>query len=202
MPAINVGYCRVSSEDQNESRQIDAFRAVGIDDRHIFIDKQSGKDFNRNKYIAAKGLLREGDNLWIDSISRFGRNKDEIKKEWEEIVRQIKANIIVMDMPILDTRKYKDGIEQLVSDIVLQLLSYFAEQDRLTIKRQQVDGIAAAKKRGMKFGRPRYKLPLDFAKVARDVVVGKVRPVDAMRQFGMSSATFYRYLKGFRIDKT
>ena len=201
MPAIDVGYCRVSSEDQNESRQIDAFRAVGIDDRHIFVDKQSGKDFNRNKYISAKGLLREGDNLWIDSIFRFGRNKDEIKKEWEEIVRQTKANIIVMDMPILDTRKYKDGIEQLVSDIVLQLLSYFAEQDRLTIKRQQADGIAAAKKRGMKFGRPKYKLPMDFAKVARDVVAGNVRPVDAMRQFGMSSATFYRYLKGFRVDK-
>jgi DNA invertase Pin-like site-specific DNA recombinase len=152
-------YIRVSSNDQNEARQLKEIQDLGINERDIFIDKESGKDFNRPQYKALKQCLRVGDLLYIKSIDRFGRNSKEIKKEWEEITQDIKADIKVLDMPLLDTTKYKDQLGTFVSELVLQVLSFVAERERENIRTRQAEGIAIAKERGRHLGRP--KLDLD-----------------------------------------
>jgi DNA invertase Pin-like site-specific DNA recombinase len=133
MPSVTFGYVRVSSKEQNEDRQLIALREAGIEDRYIFIDKQSGKDFNRPKYLALKNILREGDLLVVMSIDRLGRNYQEIKSEWQEITQVIKADIRVLDMPLLDTRQYKDLLGTFIADLVLQVLAFVAEQERVSI---------------------------------------------------------------------
>lgn len=151
-------YIRVSSKDQNEARQLNEIKKLGVNEREIFIDKQSGKDFNRNQYQALKQCLREGDLLYIKSIDRFGRNSKEIKKEWEDITQNIKADIKVLDMPLLDTTQYKDQLGSFVSDLVLQVLAFVSERERYNILQRQAEGIAVAKAKGKHLGRPRLNL--------------------------------------------
>lgn len=148
-------YARVSSKDQNLDRQIEEAKKIGIEEEYILIDKASGKDFKRPEYQFLKRLLREGDILYIKSLDRLGRNKQMILEEWNEIVKVKKVDMVILDMPLLDTTKYKDmnGLESLISDIILQLLSYMAEDERKRIKERQREGIEIAKKKGIKFGR-------------------------------------------------
>jgi len=152
------GYIRVSSKDQNEARQLKEMQELGIDERDIFIDKESGKNFNRPQYQTLKDRLREGDLLYIKSIDRFGRNSKEIKREWEEITQDIKADIKVLDMPLLDTTQYKDQLGTFVSELVLQVLSFVAERERDNIKQRQAEGIAIAKAKGKHLGRPQFNI--------------------------------------------
>lgn len=152
------GYIRVSSKDQNEARQLKEMEELGIDERDIFIDKESGKDFNRPQYQTLKARLREGDLLYIKSIDRFGRNSKEIMKEWQEITQDIQADIKVLDMPLLDTTQYKDQLGTFVSELVLQVLSFVAERERDNIRQRQAEGIAVAKAQGKHLGRPQLNL--------------------------------------------
>ena len=185
------GYARVSSKEQNEERQLVAFKEYGIDERDIYIDKQSGKDFNRENYITLKHILRENDLLVIKSIDRLGRNYNMIIDEWKDITKNIKADIVVIDMPLLDTRKNKDLLGTFISDLVLQILSYVAEQERTFIKQRQKEGITHAKNNGVKFGRPRIEKPRNF-----DVVVNRwknkeIKSKEAMELLGLKPNTFY-----------
>jgi DNA invertase Pin-like site-specific DNA recombinase len=152
------GYIRVSSKDQNEARQLKEIKELGIHDRDIFIDKESGKDFNRSQYQALKQCLREGDLLYIKSIDRFGRNSKEIKREWEDITQNIKADIRVLDMPLLDTTQHKDTLGTFVSDLVLQVLAFVSERERENILQRQAEGISVAKAQGKHLGRPKLDL--------------------------------------------
>ncbi|MEH7346087.1 recombinase family protein [Bacillus sp. JJ1532] len=154
MTMKTFAYIRVSSKDQNVNRQLNEMLELGINERDIYIDKESGKDFNRTKYQALKESLREGDLLYIKSIDRFGRNSKEIKREWEDITHNIKADIKVLDMPLLDTTQYKDKLGTFVSDLVLQVLSFVAEREREEINKRQKEGIAIAKAQGKHLGRP------------------------------------------------
>ncbi|MFA6947665.1 MAG: recombinase family protein [Eubacteriales bacterium] len=156
------GYIRVSSIEQNEARQIIELTKYGIIKKNIFMDKLSGKDFNRPQYQKLKNKIRAGDVLVVKSIDRLGRNYEEIQIEWREIVKEKKADIVVLDMPILDTRTNKDLIGTLISDIVLQLLSYVAQAERENIRQRQAEGIAAAKARGAHLGRFPEPIPQDF----------------------------------------
>jgi DNA invertase Pin-like site-specific DNA recombinase len=151
-------YIRVSSKDQNEARQLKEVLDLGINERDVFIDKESGKDFNRPQYQALKQCLREGDLLYIKSIDRFGRNSKEIKKEWEDITQNIKADIRVLDMPLLDTTQHKDTLGTFVSDLVLQVLAFVSERERENILQRQAEGIAVAKAKGKHLGRPQLNL--------------------------------------------
>lgn len=189
------GYIRVSSKDQNIDRQLVSFKEYGIDERDIYIDKQSGKDFNREQYNTLKHILRENDLLVIKSIDRLGRNYDMIIDEWKDITKNIKADIVVIDMPLLDTRKNKDLLGTFISDLVLQILSYVAEQERSFIKQRQKEGIDNAKKNNVKFGRPRIEKPQNF-----DIVVSKwknkeIKSKEAMELLGLKPNTFYNLLK-------
>ncbi|WP_175637909.1 recombinase family protein [Metabacillus schmidteae] len=158
MSKKTFGYIRVSSKDQNIDRQLTELIELGVNERDIFIDKQSGKNFDRPQYQALKIQLREGDLLYIKSIDRFGRNSKEIKKEWEYITQEIKADIKVIDMPLLDTTQHKDTLGTFVSDLVLQVLSFMAETERENIRKRQAEGIAVARAKGKQLGRPTMSL--------------------------------------------
>ncbi len=157
-----IGYARVSAVTQKEDRQIDELTAYGIQPINIFVDKQSGKDFNRSAYKRMYSKLKKGDVLVIKSIDRLGRNYTEILAQWRSITKEKEADIVVLDMPLLDTTKSKDLIGTLISDIVLQLLSFVAENERMNIRQRQAEGIRAAKKRGVKFGRPPFDMPDNY----------------------------------------
>ena len=189
------GYGRVSSKEQNEERQLVAFRKYGIDERDIYIDKQSGKDFNREKYITLKHILRENDLLVIKSIDRIGRNYNMIIEEWKDITKNIKADIVVIDMPLLDTRNNKDLLGTFISDLVLQILSYVAEQERSFIKQRQKEGIDSAKSNGVKFGRPKIEKPSNYDDVIKLWKNKKIKSKEAMELLGLKPNTFYNLLK-------
>ena len=189
------GYARVSSKEQNEERQLVAFREYGINERDIYVDKQSGKDFNRENYITLKHILRENDLLVIKSIDRLGRNYSQIIEEWQDITKNIKADIVVIDMPLLDTRKNKDLLGTFISDLVLQILSYVAEQERTFIKQRQSQGIATAKNNGVKFGRPRIEKPQNFDDVVLKWKNKEIKTKEAMKLLGLKSYTFYQMVK-------
>lgn len=189
------GYARVSSKEQNEERQIVAFKNYGIDERDIYIDKQSGKDFDREQYNILKHILRENDILVIKSIDRLGRNYNMIIDEWKDITKNIKADIVVIDMPLLDTTKNKDLLGAFISDLILQILSYVAEQERTLIKQRQKEGISTAMNKGIKFGRPTIEKPQNY-----DIVVSKwknkeIRTKEAIEQLGLKPSTFYNMVK-------
>lgn len=159
-----VGYARVSHREQNEARQMVALRKEGIEENNIYLDKQSGKDFNRPQYRKMLQDLQEGDCIFILSIDRLGRNYEEMIEQWNYITKELKADIVVLDMSLLDTRKEKNLIGAFISDIVLYILSFVAENERANIKERQAPGIAAAKARGVKFGRKR-----DYSGIYRGV---------------------------------
>ena len=159
------GYVRVSSQEQNEDRQLIAMAEVGVPRENIYMDKQSGKDFDRPQYKRLVKKLREGDILFIKSIDRLGRNYEEILHQWRIITKEKRTDIVVLDMPLLDTRRDKNLLGTFISDIVLQLLSFVSENERINIRQRQAEGIAAAKKRGVKFARPIKEMPEDFAEI-------------------------------------
>ena len=189
------GYARVSSKDQNEERQLVAFKEYGIDERDIYIDKQSGKDFNREQYSILKNVLRENDLLVIKSIDRLGRNYNMIIDEWKDITKNIKADIVVIDMPLLDTRNNKDLLGTFISDLVLQILSYVAEQERRFIKQRQKEGISNAINNGVKFGRPKIEKPSKYDDVIKLWKNKKIKSKEAMEMLGLKPNTFYNLLK-------
>ena len=153
------GYVRVSSREQNENRQLIALKEVGLTGNVIFLDKQSGKDFNRPQYKKLLRKLKKGDSLYVKSIDRLGRNYEEIQQQWRLLTKEKGVDIVVLDMPLLDTRRGKDLMGTFLSDIVLQILSFVAENERTNIRQRQAEGIAAAKAKGVKFGRPPKPLP-------------------------------------------
>ena len=189
------GYARVSSKEQNEKRQLEAFKGFNIDERDIYIDKQSGKDFNRNQYNILKNILRENDVLVIKSIDRLGRNYNMIIDEWKDITKNIKADIVVIDMPLLDTRKNKDLLGTFISDLILQILSYVAEQERTFIKQRQKEGIASAKLNGVKFGRPKIEKPDNFDFVVSKWKNKEIKTKDALELLHLRPNTFYTMVK-------
>lgn len=162
------GYIRVSSTDQNEDRQLIAMAQLSVPKRNLYIDKQSGKDFNRPQYRRMVRKLRPGDLLYVLSIDRLGRNYEEIQKEWRHLTKELGIDICVIDMPLLDTRQGKDLMGTFIADLVLQILSFVAQSERENIKKRQAEGIAAAKARGVKFGRPPHPLPDNFHQIHRD----------------------------------
>ncbi len=192
---MNYGYIRVSTREQKEDRQLIAMRAYGIDDRRIYTDKQSGKDFNRTAYKKLLKVLKKGDVLVIKSIDRLGRNYREIIKQWQYITQEINADIVVIDMKILDTTQHKDLIGTLISDIVLQLLSYVAENERINIRQRQAEGIAAAKARGVKFGREKKFYAENYISVYLKFRKKEIDRLEAERLIGCKRNTFYKMLK-------
>ena len=189
------GYARVSSKEQNEERQIIAFKDYGIDERDIYIDKQSGKDFNREQYNILKHILRENDILVIKSIDRLGRNYNMIIDEWKDITKNIKAYIVVIDMPLLDTTKNKDLLGTFISDLILQILSYVAEQERTFIKQRQKEGITTAMNKGIKFCRPTIEKPQNYDIVVKKWMNKEIRTKEAIEQLGLKPSTFYNMIK-------
>ena len=192
------GYARVSSKEQNEKRQLEAFKEFNIDERDVYIDKKSGKDFNRNQYNILKNVLRENDVLVIKSIDRLGRNYNMIIDEWKDIIKNIKADIVVIDMPLLDTRKNKDLLGTFISDLILQILSYVAEQERTFIKQRQKEGIASAKSNGVKFGRPKIEKPDNFDIVVSQWKNKEIKTKEALELLDLKSNTFYTMVKNLK----
>ncbi len=198
--AGKYGYIRVSSTDQNEDRQLDALRELAVPEERIYLDKQSGKDFNRPNYQRLVRKLKPGDLLYIKSIDRLGRDYEEIQNQWRRLTKEKGVDICVIDMPLLDTRRGRDLVGTFLSDIVLQVLSFVAENERSNIRQRQAEGIAAAKRRGVRFGRPALALPLDFPQIVADWDRGQLSLKDALQRTGFSEATFYRRLREFRAD--
>lgn len=195
------GYCRVSSKDQNEDRQMIAMSEMNVPKENIFMDKQSGKDFERPQYQHLLKRLRQDDLLYIKSIDRLGRNYEEIIEQWRIISKVKRADIVVMDMPLLDTRTGKDLMGTFLSDVVLQVLSFVAENERGNIRQRQAEGIAAAKARGVRFGRPPAPLPGNFHDVYRLWRAGKLTNEEAARECGMPVSSF-RYRAKVYLNTT
>lgn len=187
------GYIRVSSKDQNEERQLIAMQELEIPGKNIYIDKQSGKDFERPQYKRMMRKMKKGDILYIKSIDRLGRNYSEILEQWAIITKEKQINIVVIDMPLLDTRdKGQDLMGVFISDLVLQILSYVAETERDFIKKRQAEGIAAAKARGVKFGAKRKELPENFEQIKEKWKKGEISVREAGEILNISYSTFYR----------
>ena len=192
------GYIRVSSTDQNEDRQRLALREAAVPGENIYMDKQSGRDFDRPQYRRLVSRLRRGDLLYVLSIDRLGRNYEEIQNQWRLLTREVGADICVMDMPLLDTRNGKDLMGTFIADLVLQILSFVAQNERENIRRRQEQGIAAAKARGVRFGRPIREPPEDFSAIVSAWEAKRLSLPEVLRRSGMSEATFYRRLREYR----
>ena len=190
------GYARVSARDQNLQRQIAAFSEYGIEKSRIFSDKKSGKDFERKEYKKLIRKLKSGDLLVIKSIDRLGRNYDQIIAEWAYITNTIGADILVLDMPILDTRTKADTlVGKFISDIVLQVLSFVAENERANIRERQADGIRLAKQNGVKFGRPKRQYSTEFLSIATDYIHKRISSAEAMKVLGVRKDNFYYHIR-------
>lgn len=193
---MNYGYVRVSTESQNTARQIDEMYKYGLTNDVIFIDKQSGKDFERNNYRILKSKLKKGDLLIIKSIDRLGRNYDMIINEWKEITQVIQANIYVTDFPLLDTRVESNNlVGKFISDIVLQVLSFVAQNERENIRLRQAEGIRIAKEKGVHLGRPKYILPNNFNEIVSKFHNKEITNVEAAKLLNMARSTFLKYSK-------
>lgn len=201
MEDINIyGYMRVSSKEQNEDRQKIALTEMGVPENNIYMDKQSGKDFERTQYKRLLRKLNENSVLYIKSIDRLGRNYGELNEQWRIITKEKKADIVVIDMPLLDTRREKNLLGTFISDVVLALLSYVAENERTNIKHRQAEGIAAAKARGVKFGRPPLPIPQNFYQMHKDWRAGKITIEEAAKACNMCPKTFYS--KAVKYEKS
>lgn len=192
---MEYGYARVSTKEQNEERQLIALRRYGLGDSQIILDKQSGKDFDRCGYRRLLRRLREGDVLIVKSIDRLGRNYHEILEQWRIITKEKRASVVVLDMPLLDTRQSLDLTGTLISDIVLQLLSYVAQTEREFIRQRQAEGIAAAKARGVRFGRPRMERPQEFDEIRNRWERGELSARAAGRLLHITHRTFLLWVK-------
>lgn len=196
------GYVRVSSADQNEERQVDALKKAGVKIYNIFIDKQPGKDFHRTGYEKLVSVLKKGDLLYILSIDRLGRNYAEIQKQWRILTKEKEVDICVLDMLLLDTRNGKDLMGTFIADLVLQILSFVAENERENIKKRQKQGITAAKKRGIRFGRPETEIPDDFEDIIKAWENKCLNINQVLNKCNMSKSTFYRKLREIRQKKS
>ena len=194
------GYVRVSSRDQNEDRQLMAFKALRIPEKNIYLDKQSGKDFERPQYRKMVRKLKKDDLLYIKSIDRLGRNYAEILEQWRLLTKEKGIDIVVLDMPLLDTRRGKDLMGTFLSDIVLQVLSFVAENERSNIRQRQAEGIAVAKAKGVKFGRPPKPLPENFHNLYQKWKSGKITGTAAAKACGMPLSTFRYRAKKYEKD--
>lgn len=192
---MKYGYVRVSTKEQNIDRQLVEMYAQGLNDKTIFIDKQSGKDFDRDEYQKLKQMLKSGDLLIIKSIDRLGRNYDMIIDEWRTLVNDMNVDIQVLDMPLLDTRtEGKNLVGKFISDIVLQILSFVAENERENIKKRQAEGIRIAKEKGKHLGRPKLKLPKNFQLIANEYKKKEITLAEALSSLKMNRSTFYKNL--------
>ena len=201
MEDINIyGYMRVSSKEQNEDRQKIALTEMGVPENNIYMDKQSGKDFERTQYKRLLRKLNENSVLYIKSIDRLGRNYGELNEQWRIITKEKKADIVVIDMPLLDTRREKNLLGTFISDVVLALLSCVAENERTNIKQRQAEGIAAAKARGVKFGRPPLPIPQNFYQMHKYWRAGKITIEEAAKACNMCPKTFYS--KAVKYEKS
>lgn len=197
MEAIIYGYARVSTKDQCEERQLIDLRAFSVPEKNIFIDKLSGKDFNRPKYRSLLRKLGPGDIFVVKSIDRLGRNYEEILEQWRVITKEKKVDIVVLDMPLLDTRKTgKNLTGTFVADLVLQILSYVAQTERENIHQRQMEGIAAARLRGVQFGRPRKEKPAEFERIKNEWMQNRISSREAARRLGVAQDTFLRWTRG------
>ena len=196
------GYVRVSSNDQNEGRQMIAMQEVPVPSRNIYIDKQSGKDFDRPMYRKMVKKLKAEDVVYIKSIDRLGRNYNEVVEQWQYLTRVKKVDIVVIEMPLLDTRRGKDLMGTFLSDVVLQVLSFVAENERQNIRSRQREGIDAAKARGVRFGRPRIPLPDHFMEIYEKWENKEISTEEAIRECGFSKSKFYNTVREIREKKT
>ncbi|MFB9861036.1 recombinase family protein [Salinicoccus siamensis] len=195
MEQRKFGYIRVSSKDQNEGRQKEVMKSQGINERDIYLDKQSGKNFERANYQLLKRIIRKGDILYIHSLDRFGRNKEEILQEWNDLTKNIEADIVVQDMPLLDTTQYKDSMGTFIADLVLQILSWMAEEERERIRKRQREGIDLALQNGVQFGRPAVYVSEEFREVYRKWKAKEITAVQAMKESGVKKTSFYKLVK-------
>ena len=192
---MEYGYARVSTKEQHEERQLIALTGFGIAESAIFVDKQSGKDFERTQYRRLMRKLKDGDTLVVKSIDRLGRNYEEILEQWRVITKEKHAAIVVLDMPLLDTRQNRDLTGMLIADIVLQLLSYVAQKEREFIRQRQAEGIAAAKARGVRFGRQPMQRPENFLSLQQRWERGEISARQAAEQLKITHRTFLRWVK-------
>ena len=195
------GYVRVSSIDQNEDRQLIVMDENKVPKGNVYIDKQSGKDFERPQYKKLVKKLKEGDLLYILSIDRLGRNYEDIQKQWRILTKDIGIDICVIDMPLLDTRNGKDLMGTFIADLVLQILSFVAQSERENIKKRQAQGIAAVKAKGVKFGRPEIPMPDDFDKYISKWEKGQITTYEVLKLTDLSKSTFYRKVREYHLIK-
>ena len=192
---MEYGYIRVSTREQNEQRQLIAMQEFGISEKRIYMDKQSGKDFERKNYKKMVRKLKKDDTLVVKSIDRLGRNYEEILEQWRIITKEKQAAIVVLDMPLLDTRQNRDLTGTLIADIVLQLLSYVAQTEREFIRQRQAEGIAAAKRNGVKFGRKPMERPNGLESLKEQWLHGELSARAAAKQLGVTHSTFLKWVK-------
>ncbi len=197
---MEYGYVRVSTREQNEQRQLIALEEFGIEKRNIYVDKQSGKDFQRPSYRRMMRKLKAGDTIVIKSIDRLGRNYDEILEQWRIITKEKQAAVVVLDMPLLDTRQNRDLTGTLIADIVLQLLSYVAQTEREFIRQRQAEGIAAARARGVQFGRRPLEKPPEFEEIYRKWKGQEISSRSAAKELNISHSTFLKWVKVENVD--
>lgn len=195
----SYGYIRVSSTDQNEDRQLIALREKAVPEQHIYMDKQSGKDFERPQYKRLVKKLKPGDLLYVLSIDRLGRDYAEIQNQWRVLTKEVGIDICVIDMPLLDTRQGKDLMGTFIADLVLQILSFVAQSERESIRKRQAEGIAAAKARGVIFGRPSIPPPKDFSQIVEQWEKKELPFEEVLQRSGLREATFYRRLREHRM---
>ena len=195
------GYVRVSCTDQNEDRQLIALHEVGVADKNIYMDKQSGKDFNRPQYKKLVKKMKPDDLLYIQSIDRLGRNYAEIQNQWRILTKEVGIDICVLDMPLLDTRTCKDLMGTFIADLILQILSFVAQNERENIKKRQEQGIAAAKAKGVHMGRPAKNAPDNFEQIVKLWKKKKIPLEQVLKECNMAEATFYRRLREYRLTK-
>lgn len=203
---MNYGYARVSSSDQNEARQIIALKEAGIEEKSIYVDKQSGKNFDRPAWKRMKRKIKKGDVLFIKSLDRMGRDYIDVQEQWRQLNKVKGVDIVILDMPLLDTRADKNLVGTLISDIVLQLLAFVAQTERENIKQRQREGIDAAMARGVRFGRPKRELPDGFEEAFQAYLNGKIAGTEAAKKCGLPYGTFYTYARqripaGVKIPK-
>lgn len=196
--STDYGYIRVSSTDQNEDRQVAALRKRGLTEEAIYMDKQSGKDFDRPNYRRLVRRLKQGDLLYIPSIDRLGRNYEEIQTQWRILTKEKGVDICVIDMPLLDTARDKDLLGTFIADLVLQILSFVAQSERESIRRRQAEGIAAAKARGVHMGRPECPVPENFGAMVRAWEAGERSFEETLQKSALGESTFYRRLREYR----
>lgn len=202
MNNIVFGYARVSSKEQNENRQVEALKAEGVDEKYIYIEKKSGKNFDREQYKNMLGNLREGDIIIITSIDRLGRNYNDILEQWRYITQTIKANVKVLGMPLLDTSTNPESLDsRFIADLVLQILSYIAEKERRHIKQRQAEGIALAKAEGRIKGRPKVQKPEQWDEIYAKWVNKEITAVAAMKVLGLKPNTFYKFVQEEEQEK-